>query len=121
MDLRHWNSSAALRLFLSKTSRRLPWREEPTGVMHSATWETAEQRGRGAQVQSRDPQLEPGVVPADAPLGKACKKLSPILMVTGDLVRGIPAIVADGYHRVCASYYTEENTDIPLKLADTPR
>jgi hypothetical protein len=49
------------------------------------------------------------------------KRLSPILMVRGDLVRGIPAQVADGYHRVCASYYTDENTDIPLKLADAPR
>ena len=49
------------------------------------------------------------------------KKLSPILMVRGDLARGIPAMVADGYHRVCASYYTDENTDIPLKLADAPR
>lgn len=52
---------------------------------------------------------------------KEGKKLSPILMVRGDLARGIPAQVADGYHRVCASYYTDENTDIPLKLADAPR
>jgi hypothetical protein len=52
---------------------------------------------------------------------KEGKKLSPILMVKGDLARGIPAQVADGYHRVCASYYTDENTDIPLKLADAPR
>jgi len=49
------------------------------------------------------------------------RKLSPILMVRGDLARGLPALVADGYHRVCASYYTDENTDIPLKLADAPR
>jgi hypothetical protein len=49
------------------------------------------------------------------------KKLSPILMVRGDLATGMPAQVADGYHRVCASYYTDENTDIPLKLADAPR
>lgn len=46
------------------------------------------------------------------------KRLSPVLMVRGDLSRGIPAQVVDGYHRVCASYYTDENTDIPLKLAD---
>lgn len=49
------------------------------------------------------------------------KRLSPILMIKGDLARGIPAQVADGYHRVCASYYTDENTNIPLKLADAPR
>ncbi|GGH99093.1 hypothetical protein ACFFGR_13015 [Arthrobacter liuii] len=49
------------------------------------------------------------------------RKLSPILMVRGDLAKGIPAQIADGYHRVCASYLTDENTDIPLKLADAPR
>lgn len=52
---------------------------------------------------------------------KEGKKLSPILMVRGELARGIPEHVADGYHRVFASYYTDENTDIPLKLADAPR
>lgn len=45
---------------------------------------------------------------------KEGKKLSPILMVRGDLGRGIPAMVADGYHRVCASYYADVNIDIPL-------
>src|SRR5216684_1921199 len=27
-----------------------------------------------------------------------------------------PLIVADGYHRVCASYWIDENTDIPCIL-----
>jgi hypothetical protein len=26
--------------------------------------------------------------------------------------------VADGYHRICASYYLDENTDIPCRLVD---
>lgn len=39
------------------------------------------------------------------------RELSPIL-----LVRGRPALVADGYHRVCASYWTDEDTDIPCRL-----
>ncbi|MEZ2390393.1 hypothetical protein AB6813_12750 [bacterium RCC_150] len=52
---------------------------------------------------------------------KEGKRLSPILIVKGDLAKGIPAQIADGYHRVCASYYTDEDTDIPLKLADAPR
>ncbi|GAA1048926.1 hypothetical protein [Arthrobacter russicus] len=46
------------------------------------------------------------------------KALSPVLVVRGDLVRGVPAQIADGYHRVCASYWTDENTDIPVKLVD---
>jgi hypothetical protein len=29
-------------------------------------------------------------------------------------------VVADGYHRICASYYLDENTDIPCKIADLP-
>ncbi|WP_426998161.1 hypothetical protein [Pseudarthrobacter sp. N5] len=49
------------------------------------------------------------------------RRLSPVLMVRGDLAKGIPAQIVDGYHRVCASYYTDENTDIPLKLADAVR
>ena len=40
--------------------------------------------------------------------------LSPILLVRGD--DDHPLIVADGYHRVCASYWIDENTDIPCIL-----
>jgi hypothetical protein len=45
------------------------------------------------------------------------KPLSPVLLVRGDLSVGRPLQVADGYHRVCASYHTDENTDIPCRLA----
>jgi hypothetical protein len=40
--------------------------------------------------------------------------LSPILLLRGG--EGHPLIVADGYHRVCASYWIDENTDIPCIL-----
>ena len=40
--------------------------------------------------------------------------LSPILLLRGDGVH--PLVVADGYHRVCASYWIDENTDIPCVL-----
>jgi hypothetical protein len=46
------------------------------------------------------------------------KPLSPVLLVRGDLVSGRPTQVADGYHRVCASYHLNENTDIPCRIAD---
>jgi len=42
--------------------------------------------------------------------------LSPILLLRGDDTR--PLVVADGYHRVCASYWIDENTDIPCILVD---
>jgi hypothetical protein len=45
------------------------------------------------------------------------KALSPILLVRGNLSTGQPLQVADGYHRVCAIYHTDENTDIPCQLA----
>jgi hypothetical protein len=44
------------------------------------------------------------------------KKLSPILLVRGSAVDGYPLQIADGYHRVCASYLTDENTNIPCHL-----
>ena len=43
-------------------------------------------------------------------------RLSPILAVRGDLNTGVAMQIADGYHRVCASYYTDENTDIPVRI-----
>jgi hypothetical protein len=46
------------------------------------------------------------------------KHLSPILLVRGDLDSGIALQIADGYHRVCASYITDENTDIPCQIVD---
>ena len=46
----------------------------------------------------------------------AGQPLSPVLLVRGDLLSGTPLHIADGYHRVCASYHTDENTDIPCRL-----
>ena len=42
------------------------------------------------------------------------QSLSPILLLRGNDKH--PLIVADGYHRVCASYWIDENTDIPCIL-----
>lgn len=39
------------------------------------------------------------------------EKLSPVLVV-----RGHPLIIADGYHRICASYHLDENTDVPCRI-----
>ena len=43
-------------------------------------------------------------------------KLSPILLARGSAVGGYALQIADGYHRVCASYLTDENTGIPCHL-----
>jgi hypothetical protein len=44
------------------------------------------------------------------------RELSPVLLVRGDLVADRQLQIADGYHRVCASYHVDENTDIPCRL-----
>ena len=48
------------------------------------------------------------------------QKLSPVLLVRGDLASAVPLTVADGYHRICASYHTDEDADIPCRLVDVP-
>ncbi len=59
---------------------------------------------------------EDSEVVADLRKVKAGKKLSPVL-----LVHGIPLWVADGYHRVCASYHLDEKTPVPCRMiARTP-
>jgi hypothetical protein len=60
-------------------------------------------------------------VAADLAKVKNNKALSPILLIRGDLTLGIALQIADGYHRVCASYHLDENTDIPCRIADHPR
>ena len=47
--------------------------------------------------------------------------LSPVLLVRGEAITNMPLVVADGYHRICASYWIDENADIPCRLATWPR
>jgi len=44
--------------------------------------------------------------------------LSPVLLVRGNLASGTPLVIADGYHRICASYHIDEDADIPCRLVD---
>jgi len=44
--------------------------------------------------------------------------LSPVLLVRGQAGAGVPLIVADGYHRVCASYHLTEDADIPCRIVE---
>jgi hypothetical protein len=65
------------------------------------------------------PLLDPddSEVTADLNKVKAGQKLSPVL-----LVHGTPLWVADGYHRVCASYHLDEKTPVPCRItARTPK
>jgi hypothetical protein len=46
------------------------------------------------------------------------KALAPVLLVRGDIANGLPLIVADGYHRICAVCYFDESAPIPCRIAD---
>jgi len=44
------------------------------------------------------------------------RRLSPVLLVAGDLASDTPLTIADGYHRICASYHLYEDAVIPCRL-----
>jgi hypothetical protein len=45
------------------------------------------------------------------------KPSAPALLVRGDMSKGAPLIVADGYHRICAICYYDESAPIPCRMA----
>jgi hypothetical protein len=49
------------------------------------------------------------------------EQLSPILLLRGRLDDDVALTVADGYHRICASYHLDEDAEIPCRIADAPR
>ena len=67
-----------------------------------------------------------GLLPADdayvrADLSKVHDgtKLSPVLLVRG-VLGAWPLIVADGYHRISASYHISDDANVPCRTADMP-
>lgn len=59
-------------------------------------------------------------VAADLEKVRRGEKLSPVLLVRGDLRKNFPLTIADGYHRICASYWIDENAEIPCRIIDWP-
>jgi len=49
------------------------------------------------------------------------KPLAPVLLVRGDLASGLPLVIADGYHRICAICYFEESAPVRCRIADIGR
>lgn len=47
--------------------------------------------------------------------------LSPLLLVRGDEMNGIPLTIADGYHRACAVYWNSEDDFIQARIIDLTR
>ena len=44
------------------------------------------------------------------------KALAPVLLIRGNMMRGVPLIIADGYHRICAICHYDESAPIPCRL-----
>jgi hypothetical protein len=57
-------------------------------------------------------------VAADLRKVKRGQPLSPVLLVRGKLAQDVALTVADGYHRICASYVLNEDADIPCRMVD---
>lgn len=57
-------------------------------------------------------------VAADLRKVSAGERLSPVLLVRGQADKGLALLVADGYHRICASYHIDEDADIPCRIVD---
>jgi hypothetical protein len=49
---------------------------------------------------------------------KKGKKLSPVLLVRGKASLGVTLTIADGYHRICASWYWDEKCPVACCLVD---
>jgi hypothetical protein len=46
------------------------------------------------------------------------KPLAPVLLIRGDLASGLPLMVADGYHRICAVVYFNESAPVRCRIVD---
>lgn len=40
------------------------------------------------------------------------KTISPVILIQGDLARGRPFVIADGYHRMCAACHADEDAPV---------
>jgi len=88
------------------------YRQKLSAAQDDITRRKAKDILRASQLALLDEQNKH--VASDLAKASSGKALSPILLIRGDDQH--PLIVADGYHRVCASYWIDENTDIPCIL-----
>jgi hypothetical protein len=124
------------------TSRKERWKESPDDhdypaaedylslVITPAAAKALVRRLRTAPIQHRKAKdlLRASNLPVLAPdnfhvakdLDKVAqgRLLSPVLCVRGMVRLQVPLIVADGYHRICASYHLDEDADIPCRITD---
>jgi hypothetical protein len=87
-------------------------------ALHNAPLVT--QKAKDILRAARLPVLPPDDIHVSEDLDKVKhgQSLSPILLLRGRFASDAPLQIADGYHRVCASYHVDPNTDIPCRIAD---
>ena len=92
--------------------------ERLVGALRSA--ETIHKKAKDLLRASGLPVLPPDNPHVAQDLGKVRKgqRLSPVLLVRGALGTDVALTVADGYHRICASYHLDEDANIPCRLVD---
>ena len=82
-------------------------------------------RARTTRFKPKDVERASGVklLPPDDPeveskprKSNAGKPLSPVLLIRGSLEEGRQLIIADGYHRICASYHVDRDAEIPCRI-----
>jgi hypothetical protein len=123
MSVVTWNSAPAAHDYPAATSylALLLKPEQVAQVVTTlGTAPIVTQKAKDILRAARLPLLPPDDVHVAADLDKVKKNiaLSPILLLRGQFQGGVDLQIADGYHRVCASYHVNENTDIPCRIAD---
>jgi len=97
----------------------LVFTERQTAALVDALREAATVRRKAKDLlrASRHDLLGPDDPEVKKDLKKVARgeRLSPVL-----LVRGAPLVIADGYHRICASYPLDEDADVPCRVVDAP-
>jgi hypothetical protein len=51
---------------------------------------------------------------------KKGKRLSPVLLVRGDAFKGVTLTIADGHHRICASYQWSVEEPVACRIVSWP-
>jgi hypothetical protein len=97
-------------LFEKKAAKKLVKRLKDAEIH----WRKAKDLLRASGLAALD-QTNPHVA-ADLIKIKEGKALSPVLLIRGDAMHRRPLVIADGYHRICASWHTDENALIPCRL-----
>jgi hypothetical protein len=88
------------------------WRRKLTAARDDITHRKAKDLLRASQLALLGEDNKH--VASDLRKAASGEALSPILLLRGDGTH--PLVVADGYHRICASYWIDENTNIPCIL-----